>query len=135
MSGGPEPFWLRASFLLGVSLLFTHELDAMTHAEWRVLPLTSWMPADTGRPVFVILHVPLFALLLGWLSSRIPGRAQQAQFWVACFLVVHGGLHAAFSRHPAYAFAGWLSNGLIFGAAALGLAYLMGRRRSIKRLS
>ncbi|MEC8849803.1 MAG: DUF6713 family protein, partial [Pseudomonadota bacterium] len=37
MSTVPQPLWLRALFLIGVSLLFTHELDAMTHSEWRVL--------------------------------------------------------------------------------------------------
>ncbi|MZR61536.1 DUF6713 family protein [Alcanivorax sp. DP30] len=126
MSATPQPLWLRALFLLGVSLLFTHELDAMTHSEWRVLPLTSWLEPETGRVVFVVLHVPLFALVLGWLTSQLPARVLKAQFWVSVFLVVHAGLHVAFSGQPHYTFAGMLSNTLIFGAAVCGAGYLVG---------
>ena len=71
--------WLRAVFLIGVGMLSTHELDAMTHAEWRVLPLTSWLAPDMGRLTFVVLHVPIFALVLGWLTSQVPGRMIKAQ--------------------------------------------------------
>ena len=126
MSAIPQPLWLRTLFLVGVSLLFTHELDAMTHSEWRVLPLTSWLGPETGRVVFVALHVPLFALVLGWLTSQLPERVIKAQFWVSVFLVVHAGLHVAFSGQPHYTFAGMLSNTLIFGAAVCGAGYLVG---------
>jgi hypothetical protein len=121
--------WTRVAFLVGVSMLFTHELDAMTHAEWKVLPLTSWLDPEKGRIVFVALHVPIFSLVLGWLTSKLPERARRAQFWIAAFMVAHAVLHFGFSAHPAYTFAGALSNGLIFGSAALGAAYLWGSRR------
>jgi hypothetical protein len=129
MSPKHHPCWLRVAFLLGVSLLFTHELDAMTHSEWRVLPLTSWMALELGRLTFVVLHVPIFAFLLGWLTSRLPERVASAQFWVSAFLVAHAGLHLAFSGHPAYTFEGALSNTLIFGSAILGAVYLWGARK------
>ena len=99
MSSQQESSWVRAIFLLGVSLLFTHELDAMTHTEWRVLPLTSWLSPELGRLVFVAMHVPAFAFVLGWLTSQVAGRASRAQFWVAVFLVAHAALHLAFSGH------------------------------------
>ncbi|GJM08395.1 MAG: hypothetical protein DHS20C11_06710 [Lysobacteraceae bacterium] len=128
MSVLPQPSWLRVTFLFAVSLLFTHELDAMTHAEWDVLPLTSWLPPDVGRAVFVTIHVPIFAFVLGWLTSRLPERVASAQFWISAFLVVHAALHFAFSSHPEYTFEGLLSNTLIFGSAALGAVYLLGSR-------
>ena len=126
MNISPQPLWLKTLFLVGVSMLFTHELDAMTHSEWRVLPLTSWLSPETGRVVFVALHVPLFALVLGWLTSQLPERVLRAQFWVSVFLVVHAGLHVAFSGQPHYTFEGILSNTLIFGAAMFGALYLAG---------
>ncbi len=126
MSSFQQAAWLRAAILTGISLLLTHELDAMTHSEWRVLPLTSWLPPETGRTVFVVLHVPIFAVMLGWLASRVPRRVQIAQFWIAAFLVIHAMLHMAFSDHPEYTFQGLLSNTLIFGSAACGATYLFG---------
>jgi uncharacterized protein DUF6713 len=124
-----QPSWLRATFLLGVSLLFTHELDAMTHAEWRVLPVTSWLSPELGRLVFVALHVPIFGFLLGWLTSRVPGRVTNAQFWISIFLVIHAALHLVFSGHPEYTFGGILSNTLIFGSAICGVIYLWSSRK------
>ncbi|MFD0949163.1 DUF6713 family protein [Paraperlucidibaca wandonensis] len=124
MSSYKQPFWLRATFLIGVSLLFTHEMDAMTHSEWRVLPLTSWLEPEIGRVIFVSMHVPIFAIVLGWLSSRVPRRAIAAQFWVSVFLVVHVVLHLAFGSQSAYSFDGVLSNSLIFGSAICGATYL-----------
>lgn len=124
MSIHDQASWLRWTFLIGVSLLFTHELDAMTHAEWRVLPLTSWLQPELGRVIFVTFHVPIFALVLGWLTSQVPGRAITAQFWLSGFLVVHAVLHLAFSGQPAYTFDGILSNSLIFGSALCGAIYL-----------
>ena len=129
MDAHQQPFWIRATFLIGVSLLFTHELDAMTHSEWRVLPLTSWLSPEVGRIAFVVLHVPLFAFVLGWLTSQVPGRVVTAQFWIAAFLVIHAGLHLAFSGHAEYTFDGILSNTLIFSAAACGAIYLLGSRK------
>lgn len=69
MTLNPNPACARPAFLLGVSLLFTHELDAMTYAEWQVLSLTSRL------------------------------RAQRSQYWLSLFLLAHGGLHFAFSIH------------------------------------
>ena len=133
MRSDKQSCWLRALFLVGVSLLFTHELDAMTHAEWRVLPLTSWLAPEVGRLVFVALHVPIFALVLGWLTSHMPERVTKAQFWIALFLVVHAVLHLVFSGHPDYTFDGMLSNILIFGAALCGAVYLWWSRHQKRK--
>ena len=116
-------------FYLGLGALITHEMDAMTHSEWRVLPLTRWLADGLGRDVFVIAHVPLYALLIGLIASLHHGTRHRARFWVSVFLVVHAGLHVFFSSDPAYTFAGALSNTLIYGAAALGGLYLVLDRR------
>ena len=116
-------------FYLGLGALLTHEMDAMTHSEWRILPPTRWLADDLGRELFVMAHVPLYALIIGLLASLHPGTRDRARFWVSVFLVIHAGLHAAFSSDPAYTFAGALSNTLIYGAAALGGLYLVLDRR------
>lgn len=117
------------SFHLGLACLLTHELDAMTHHEWRVLPLTSWLPDAWGRDVFVVAHVPLFAAMLAALGSALPSRVHGARIVLAGFLVLHAGLHFAFTGHALYTFAGALSNGLIGGAALGGMVFLLLRRQ------
>lgn len=122
-------------FLVGFSLLLTHELDAVARSEWRVLPLLEWLPDDTGFLVFVLLHVPLFVWLLsrvGYVDLHLRRRWQRM---VAAFLVIHGGLHLAFSGHAHYDFHATLSRGLIFGSALFGAAFLLMEWRSREPIS
>ncbi len=111
-------------FYLGVSLLFTHELDAMPNQEWRVLPLTSMLGDSAGELAFVLLHIPLFALVIGFIASLNPATRARARMLTSAFLVLHAGLHGLFTTHAHYEFAGLLSNGLIYGAAVCGALYL-----------
>ena len=107
-------------FYLGIGLFFTHELDAMTNHEWRVLPLTSWLSDDMGRLVFVAAHVPLFAILVALTASLNSVVRSRTRVWLSAFLI----LHALFVLHDKYEFDALMSNILIYGAAICGLLYL-----------
>ena len=113
------------AFYLGIGTLFTHELDAMPNQEWRVLPLTSWMPNEIGMIVFVWLHIPLFAFLIALISSADRKIRDRSKLGISIFLIVHSLLHALFMKHIHYEFSSILSNTLIFGAALCGLIYLV----------
>jgi len=56
-------------FYLGMGVLFTHELDAVAHHEWRILPLTNSLPEDIALSTFVLAHVPLFAIAIAAVAS------------------------------------------------------------------
>lgn len=113
-----------ALYYLGVASLFTHELDAMTHSEWRLLLFLRSLPDAEASELFVILHVPLFFAIL-WLSQHRASRVRDVtRIVVAAFLPVHAVLHFRLSDVPEYEFAGALSNGLIGLAAVCGLGYL-----------
>lgn len=111
-------------FYLGVGFLFTHELDAVSNHEWRVLPLTSWLPDEYGELVFVLAHVPIFAILSALLASQNIHIRNKTKFFISAFLVIHALLHMAFLMHGDYEFNSLLSNFLIFAGAICGLAYL-----------
>lgn len=110
---------------LGLGMLLTHELDAVSNHEWRVLPLIRVLPDDVGLAVFVGLHVPIFALLIAGVASRSDRVRSLTRLGVALFLAIHGVLHLLFMDHPAYEFPSTLSNTLIFGGAICGVAYLV----------
>ena len=42
----------------------------MPNHEWLILPLTSWMTPEIGKMVFVLIHIPLFAVLIALISSQ-----------------------------------------------------------------
>jgi Family of unknown function (DUF6713) len=124
-----------ALYYLGLACLFTHELDAVTHAEWRFLPILQNLPAASATPIFVALHVPLFFVVL-WLSGhRREAVRSSTRIIIAAFLVIHAALHFSLSANPAYEFHGGLSRALIFSAGACGLAYLLVEWRSFRRTS
>ncbi len=112
-------------FFLGLGFLFAHELDAMQNHEWRVLPLTSWLPDDVAASVFLLAHIPLMALIIYLVSSQNEKIRTRSWFCIAAFLVVHAVLHVAFFNHENYEFASAISNVLIFGGAVCGLIYIL----------
>ena len=113
-----------AIYYLGLACLFTHELDAVTHSEWRLMFILRSQPDEKALPLFVALHVPLFFAIL-WLS-HFPREAVRhaTRIFVAAFLVVHAVLHFSLAGNPLYEFEGTLSRVLIVSAATFGVAYL-----------
>jgi hypothetical protein len=119
-------------YYLGLSLLAAHEMDAVRHAEWRLLYVLRDLGDAAAYPVFVALHVPLFYLFF-WLSHH-DNRKLRGRFrgLVALFLIVHAALHFRLSDAAAYDFEGVLANTLIYGAAACGLGYLLASRTAAR---
>lgn len=110
---------------LGLGAIATHELDAMTQHEWRLLYVLRAMPEELGRQAFVALHVPLFAVLV-WLTSHPKPRIRDfSRAALAAFLVIHVGLHERLSGHALYTFHEPLSVAIIWGAGLCGLGYLV----------
>ena len=124
-------------FFVGFALLACHELDAVAQAEWRLLPFLSQMGDEEAYPVFVLIHVPLFALLLWWTGSTSTLVRFRAQLSVDAFMVIHVGLHMLFRSHEDYTFHSTLSELCIFGAGAVGLVHAplavrASRRRALR---
>lgn len=112
-------------YYLGLSALSAHEMDAVRHAEWRLLYVLRSLPDDLAYTLFVALHVPLFYLLF-WLSHHDNGTVQRTfRLAVAAFMVIHAILHFHLSGDADYSFAGLFSNGLIYVSAACGLGCLI----------
>ena len=116
-------------YYLGLASLFTHELDAVTHSEWELLPILKGLSDAVAAPFFLALHVPLFFAIL--LLSHHANRAvrETSRTVVAGFLVLHAVLHFSLSSTAGYGFNGALSRTLVFSAGGFGLAYLLIKRR------
>ena len=111
-------------FHLSFAALITHELDAMTQAEWRLLFILRNLPEQVASDTFVLLHIPLITILL-WLTNHESVRIRSwSRIAVATFLIIHAGLHTLLDHHPDYTFHSLLSLSLIYGGGLLGLMYL-----------
>ena len=112
------------AFYLAFSGLLAHELDAVHKHEWRLLFLLRKMPDESARQAFVLIHIPVIAVLL-WLISYPD---EPVGYWTVVsldlFMVVHAVLHWRLSNHPNYEFRTTHSRLLIYGPAALALIHL-----------
>lgn len=125
---GPQPSVTGAAdflFYLAFSGLIAHELDAVHKHEWRLLFVLRALPDGSARRAFVLVHVPLFAVLL-WLAAY-PGAG--VRYWTMLgldlFMIVHAWLHWRLSGHARYEFNTPHSRLIIYGTAALAAAHLL----------
>ena len=123
----------NALFYLGLATLFTHELDAIANHEWRIMPILRSFPEEVGFTTFVLLHIPIFAVLISLVSSSNGRVRRLSRIGVGVFLLAHAGLHMLFAGEASYEFSSSLSNVLIFGGALVGGLYLVASHKDIHR--
>ena len=109
--------------ILAVSLFIAHEMDAMTHSEWRLLPGFGSFDDETARIVFVLSHVPLFMGLLWALFFASWKRVAIILF--SCAVIVHAIAHYILSGHRLYTFEAPVETVTVYGAAATALLVLI----------
>ena len=112
-------------FYLGLATLFTHELDAIANQEWKVMPILRSLPEEVGFNTFVLIHIPLFAVLVAVVSSNNSRLRKLSRLGVGVVLLIHAGLHVVFTNVDGYEFDSMLSSLLIFGGAVVGGLYLL----------
>lgn len=105
-------------FLLAVTWLLNHELDAIQQHEWRFFFGASF-DETTAHRLFVGAHIPLFFLILLGLNN--PGF----QLFLDLFLIFHAGLHFVLRNHPGLNFNSSFSRFWIYGAAILAMSHLI----------
>lgn len=121
-------------FYLGLGTLFTHELDAISNHEWRLLPILGSLPQVTAMNTFVMLHIPLFAVLVALVASADERLRKRSRLGVSMFLIIHAGLHLWFANDLSYEFTSTISNMLIFGGAIFGAIYIAASYKDIRHL-
>jgi hypothetical protein len=83
------------------------------------------VPEERARLWFVLLHVPLFAVLLWVCWHPDVAIRSGARLALAIFCVIHAGLHARLSSDAKYTFHAAHSKALIYGCAAAGALYTL----------
>ena len=102
-------------FYLALSFLLIHEMDAVRCKEWRIFPLVALLEEKLGFQVFMLVHIPLFGILL-WalIGSETPtGWIRGLNY----FCLLHLIAHILYLRHPKNEFKDWMSWLWIIGAA------------------
>lgn len=113
---------LNLSLVITLALFAVHEMDAITHAEWRLLPILSGMQEQAAREMFVLLHIPLFAGAF-WAVFFASWKRMAAQV-LSGLTILHAIVHFLLSGHALYTFAAPIETITVYGAALSAAVYL-----------
>ncbi len=117
-----DEIWL-VLFVVNLSLLFVHEMDAVKNREWRMFIILKNMEDEKAGRIFQVLHIPLYAAVLLLLLSP----ARQVMFYVLdIFLILHAGIHFCFRHYENNAFTSVFSNLVIYIMGAVAAVHLAG---------
>lgn len=114
--------WLML-FIVNLSLLLVHEMDAVRNREWRMFAVLKNMADEKACRVFILAHIPLYIAVLLMLMSP----AQQILFYTLdIFLIFHTAIHFGFRQHKNNAFTSVFSKMLIYGMGVVSVVHLAG---------
>jgi hypothetical protein len=108
-------------FLLGITLIFLHEMDAIRCKEWRIFPGLSLLDDKLGFIVFTFAHIPL----VFWILAETMSGDEKFRHYFSIFLIIHLFLHLLFLMHKKNEFKDWISWTIIVGAAVCGVLDLV----------
>lgn len=97
------------------------------------MPILRSFPEEVAYTTFVMLHIPIFAVLIALVFSSNTQIRRISRIGVGVFLLAHAGLHMLFADTDSYEFNSSLSNILIFGGAIVGGLYLAISYKDIQR--
>lgn len=109
-------------FVVELALLFVHEMDAVRRQEWKMFIVLKDMTDEKAYRVFLLLHIPLYAIILALLFS---GAARVGFYVTDIFLIAHMLVHWGFRRHRANNLNGALSKVILYGAGLLAVFHLI----------
>lgn len=109
-------------FYAGLSLMLTHEMDAVRLQEWKLFPFLSGLNDQSGYLVFTSLHVVLYILLFwGLWGGHSEQTVETVRLSLDCFFAIHIILHWLLRNHIDNRFNNPFSWSLIVGSGLAGL--------------
>lgn len=109
-------------FYLGLSLIWTHELDAIRRREWKIFYIIGDWEEETAYWFWIIAHIPLFYLSYVLLDSA---TAENIQFYgrlsLDGFFMIHLVLHLLLANHKENRFQSIGSKILVWCIGVCGL--------------
>ena len=128
---GPTTIFVTSSmkqeaflFLIIVSLLLIHEMDAIRAKEWRLFPFLKDMAEETAYWVFTAIHLPLYLVALYFITCGSAISNYVTKIVIDVFLLAHAILHYCFRKKENNGFHSRYSKMIIYFLALLALAHL-----------
>lgn len=114
----------QLTFLITLSLLLVHEMDAIQAKEWKMFIILKDMADEVACKVFIGIHFPLYlGALYALLSDGTAGYV--LKIIIDVFLLGHAVIHFAFRKHTDNGFRSLYSKAIIYSMSALALLHFI----------
>jgi len=111
-------------FVLIVSLLLIHEMDAIRVREWRMFIGLKNLHDETAYRIFSLAHLPLYIAAFFILASGGALAKLILYYVIDAFLIVHAIIHYGFRKNPNNGFTSLFSKAIIYSLAILAIIHL-----------
>lgn len=112
---------LLFSFILNLSLLFIHEMEAVRYREWKMFIILKEMNDSNAYTAFMLLHLPLYIFILLLLLTGYQGLGF---ILLDVFLILHALIHFGFRKHRNNGLTGALSKTIIYVMGLLAFLHI-----------
>lgn len=106
-------------FILGLTFILIHEMDAIRCHEWQIFPGLSLLSDRSGMTIFILAHIPIIFWIFNEFDTLMNNEGS-LRIGFDIFLIFHLVLHILFLKHAKNEFKDWISWTFIIGAAAFG---------------
>ncbi len=107
-------------FIIILSLLLIHEMDAIRAKEWKMFIVLKDMAEKTASTTFILLHLPLY---FGALYAFVSGATASyvLKIIIDAFLLGHAIIHYCFRHNENNGFQSRLSKIIIYAMPVLAV--------------
>ena len=111
-------------FIVIISLLLVHEMDAIRAKEWKMFIVLKDMEEEAAYKFFVLIHLPLYVVAFYILYDGGIMASYVLKIVIDIFLLVHAIIHYGFRNHSHNGFKSIFSKNIIYSMSGLALLHL-----------
>jgi hypothetical protein len=111
-------------FVIILSLLIVHEMDAIRAKEWKMFLVLKDMAEETAYRVFVLIHIPLYLFAFAVLFYDGAVVSYVLKVVIDVFLLGHAIIHYGFRKHSNNGFQSRFSKIIIYSMPVFALLHL-----------
>lgn len=109
-------------FVLMISLLLIHEMDAIRTKEWKMFIVLKDMADDKAYKIFTLAHLPLYCAVIFIMAQG--GEPAVLYYIIDIFLIGHTIVHYGFKKHLKNGFTSVFSKAIIYSMGILAVIHM-----------
>ncbi|AOY77588.1 DUF6713 family protein [Clostridium formicaceticum] len=117
---------LNTIFILNLSFLLLHEMDAIRNKEWKMFIYLKNMEDDKAYQIFTVMHLPIYVVMLFVLVNYFSNLELMIYLILDLFLIFHSIIHYIFKRHSENNFNSSFSKIIIYSMGVASVIHLCG---------